>query len=144
MEIRLQRIKYTELSAKQKEIYNFQKIAGILAEYGFNCIKLDDDWQGADFLAYHKDGSQTLRVQLKSRPGVAKKYLGKNLYMSFPVDQVWYLISHDKLVDFVGEVTNWLETPSWIERGGYSSGNPPKALREKLTGFSLDASRPGT
>jgi hypothetical protein len=35
-----------------------QKVAAILGDYGFNCIKLADDWQGADFLPYHKDGSQ--------------------------------------------------------------------------------------
>ena len=48
--MRLERIVYDELNAKQKEIYNFQKVAALLANYGFNCIKLDDDWQGADFL----------------------------------------------------------------------------------------------
>ena len=44
----LRRISYDELTSKQKEIYNFQKVAGILADFGFNCIKLNDDWQGAD------------------------------------------------------------------------------------------------
>ena len=55
----LTKINYGELNARQKEIYNFQKVASLLADYGFNCIKLSDDWQGADFLAYHKDGDQT-------------------------------------------------------------------------------------
>ena len=49
--MKLKHIGYNELNAKQKEIYNFQKVAAILADYGFNCIKLTDDWQGADFLA---------------------------------------------------------------------------------------------
>lgn len=70
----LKPIRYDDLNAKQKEIYNFQKIAAALADYGFNCIKLQDDWLGADFLAYHKDGSQTLRVQLKGRVTIDKKY----------------------------------------------------------------------
>ncbi len=139
MGIKLQRIKYSNLSAKQKEIYNFQKIAGILAEYGFNCIKLDDDWQGADFLAYHRDGSQTLKVQLKARLSIAKKYIGKDLYMAFPVDGIWYLLPHDQLVDIAHAVTPWMDTQSWVERGGYSSGNPSKAMRERLKDFSLDA-----
>lgn len=39
-------------------------MAAKLADYGFNCIKLADDCQGADFLAYHKDGEETLEVQL--------------------------------------------------------------------------------
>ena len=33
---------------------------------------LADDWQGADFLAYHKDGSGTLKVQLKARLALSK------------------------------------------------------------------------
>ena len=55
----LRRVDYRELNGKQQEIYNFQKVAARFADYGFNCIKLDDDWMGADFLAYHKDGTQT-------------------------------------------------------------------------------------
>ena len=70
--MRLKRITYDELNSKQKEIYNFQKVVALLADYGFNCIKLDDDWQGADFLAYHKDGTTTLKVQLKSRSAAAE------------------------------------------------------------------------
>ena len=47
--MKFERIDYAELNAKQKEIYNFQKVAALLADFGFNCIKLADDWQGADF-----------------------------------------------------------------------------------------------
>ena len=43
--MKLKKIDYCELNPKQKEIYNFQKLAGILADYGFNCIKLSDDWK---------------------------------------------------------------------------------------------------
>ena len=55
----------SEIAIYEKEPHPFQKVAALLADYGFNCIKLDDDWQGADFLAFHKDGATTLRVQLK-------------------------------------------------------------------------------
>ena len=30
--MKLQRVRYGELSAKQREIYNFQKLAGVLAD----------------------------------------------------------------------------------------------------------------
>ena len=71
--MKLRKIKYTDLNSKQKEVFNFQKVAGKLSNYGYNCIKLADDWQGADFLAYHKDGSGTLKVQLKARLALSKK-----------------------------------------------------------------------
>ena len=70
----LKEIEYSQLNAKQQEIYNFQKLAAVLADYGYNCIKLADDWQGADFLAYHIDGRNTIRVQLKGRIMIDKKY----------------------------------------------------------------------
>ena len=70
--MKLRKIKYTDLNSKQKEVFNFQKVAGKLSDYGYNCIKLADDWQGADFLAYHKDGSGTLKVQLKARLALSK------------------------------------------------------------------------
>ena len=104
--MKLERVDYADLSSKQKEIFNFQKIAGALADYGFNCIKLADDWQGADFLAYHRDGEQTLKVQLKARVTIDRKYLGKDLYMAFPHNGIWYLVHHDELVRIAGETTN--------------------------------------
>lgn len=60
-------VPFKTLNAKQKEIYNFQKIAARLADYGYHSMWLSDDWQGADFLACHVDGKTVLRVQLKSR-----------------------------------------------------------------------------
>ena len=135
--MKLKQIVYAELSARQKEVYNFQKLAGILADYGFNCIKLHDDWQGADFLAYHKDGMKTLNVQLKGRLTIAKKYQGKGLYIAFPVNQTWYLVSHDELVKVVGKATSWLSTDSWTTRGLYSSGSPSKELLSRLSRHAL-------
>ena len=133
----LQRVDYRELNSKQKEIHNFQKVAARLADYGFNCIKLDDDWMGADFLAYHKDGTQTLRVQLKGRLTISKKYTGKDLYLCFRHNDDWYLVPHHILVDIVGETTNWLNSPSW-GTGQYSSGNPSRSTLGALAEFRLE------
>jgi len=124
---------YIKLNAKQKEIFNFQKIAAILADYGYNCIKLADDWQGADFLAYHVNGEITLKVQLKSRLTINKKYCDKDIWIAFPYKQQhWYFIEHDLLVAKVGDKTGWLSTPSWKDRGGYSSISINAALLKSL------------
>ena len=56
--------------------FQFSKVTGKLSDYGYNCIKLADDWQGVDFLAYHKDGSGTLKVQLKARLALSKSMSG--------------------------------------------------------------------
>jgi hypothetical protein len=131
-------IQYQDLNARQREIFNFQKVAAILADYGFNCIKLADDWQGADFLAYHIDGNNTLRVQLKGRMSIERKYIGKNLFMAFPANQSWHLVEHDRLVEIVSEHSNWLNTHSWIERGIYNSAAPNRQLLGALKEFKLE------
>jgi len=134
----LRRINPDDLNARQKEIYNYQKSAAILADYGFNCIKLADDWQGADFLAHHFDGSTTLKIQLKGRLSIDQKYVGTEIWMNFPVNGTWYLVPHDELLGIVSETTNWLNTKSWQENGGYSSNNPSSDLLEKLRSFALN------
>ncbi len=135
--MKLQRIDYRSLNGKQKEIYNFQKSAAVLADYGFNCIKLADDWRGADFLAYHKDGEETLRVQLKARLTIDRKYCGRGLWMNFPAAGSWYLVEHDQLVRIVGERTNWLDSSSWTGEGMYSSGRPSRALLDGLRAYRI-------
>lgn len=54
--MKLRRISYNALNARQKENFNFQKVSAVLADYGFVTLRLCDDWQGADFLAQHIDG----------------------------------------------------------------------------------------
>jgi hypothetical protein len=135
--VQLTPIQYEDLNSKQKEIYNFQKVAAKLADYGYNCIKLADDWQGADFLAYHKDGQETLKVQLKGRLLADQKYVGKDLYMAFPLNGDWYLVPHDDIVEHFRNSTNYLESPSWLENGAYHSGQPNQVTRTWLEGYRL-------
>lgn len=130
-------VHYTDLNARQQELKNFHSAAAVLAEYGFHSIRLGDDWNGADFLAVHVNGKQTLRVQLKARLTIGRKYQNKNLYMMFPVQDVWYLVDHDELMDFARDTTNWLSTKSWTEQGLYHSGAPPSALLDALAAFRM-------
>ena len=132
-----ERVNYDELNAKQKEIYNFQKLASMLADFGFNCIKLSDDWNGADFLALHKDGKLTLKVQLKARATIDSKYIDRDLYIAFPENEVWYIVPHDQLIRIVGETTDWLNTKSWTQYGSYSSANPSQELLKSLSDYAL-------
>jgi frataxin-like iron-binding protein CyaY len=117
-------ISYKEINARQKELFNFQKIAATFADYGFNCIKLADDWQGADFIAYNVNGNTTLKVQLKSRLTINKKYSGKekDIWIAFPYKNTWYLIKHDSLVEKVGKHTIWLNSDAW-KNGLYHSSS---------------------
>jgi hypothetical protein len=135
--IQLVKINYEQLNSKQKEIYNFQKIGAVLADYGFNCIKLADDWQGADFIAYHKDGQDTLKIQLKSRLTISKKYLNKGLHLAFPLNGEWYLVDHDFLVAKARQNTPWLESVSWVKDGTYHTASPSDALLNAIAYYKL-------
>lgn len=133
---RWQRVDYDSLNAKQQELYLFQKSAAVLAEYGFNCIKLADDWRGADFLADHKEGD-TLRVQLKSRLTIDRKYMGQDLWMNFPASGSWYLIEHDELVRTLAEEELYVTSPSWTNKGAYSNRKPRRTLLDRLAGYRM-------
>ena len=49
--MKLKKLHLNELSAKQKEIYNFHLVAAKLAQYGYHLIKLDYSYWKADYLA---------------------------------------------------------------------------------------------
>ena len=139
--MQIDKIKYNNLSARKKEIFNFQKLASIFADYDFNCIKLSDDWEGADFLAYQD--LITLKVQLKSSIMISKKYLDKDLYIAFRIDDRdinsdWCLIKHDILVKIIKEKLNWLNTSSWIEKGIYRAGQVPKGILLELEKYIIN------
>lgn len=99
--MRLQKMKYEDLNAKAKEMFNFHKVAAKLADYGFTSMWLNNDWQGADFLAAHCDGSTFLKVQLKARLSFSQKYRNKNIYVCFINDVDVYLYPHDLVLNEV-------------------------------------------
>lgn len=127
-------VSYGNLNSRQKELFNFQKLAATFADYGFNCIKLADDWLGADFIAYNVNSNASLKVQLKSRITIDQKYSGKekDIWMAFPHDGYWYLIKHDRLVEKVGKHTNWLNADAWKIKGLYHSTNINPVLLKSL------------
>jgi hypothetical protein len=132
-----EKIKYEKLNARQQESYNFQKASAILADYGFTTIRLSDDWQGADFIAQHKDGNTFLKVQLKGRLSFYTKYKGRDLYICFPCDGSWFVYPHDELLEEVLKVTTISKTESWVEGGGYSFPKISKDLLPLLQPYKI-------
>jgi hypothetical protein len=133
----LQQISYRELNPRQKENYNFQKVSAILADYGFVTLRLNDDWQGADFIAQHIDGKLFLKVQLKGRLTLDKKYKEKNIFICFSHQDQWYLYPHDEMVTHLLETSNIANTESWIQTGLYTMPGISKAILPYLKQFAL-------
>jgi hypothetical protein len=136
--ITFKRIKYNDINSRQQEIFNFQKVSALLADYGYATYRLTDDWNGADFLAVHFNGSDLLRVQLKSRLAFEHKYRGKDLWVCFRHAGHVYLYPHDELMNEALKITKISQTESWKKpNGGYSYPAPPKVLLEKLKRYCL-------
>jgi hypothetical protein len=127
-------IRYSDLTHRAKENYNFQKVSSILADYGFSTLRLSDDWQGADFIALKFDGSEFIKVQLKGRFGVAKKYEGKKIWVCFPFDGGLYLFPHDEiLAKLKKEKPAMFRSRSWVPPNGeYHQKSPDKILQRLL------------
>lgn len=94
----LRPVEYRKPTARRQEIYNFETVVARLADCGFNCLKPDDGWMGADFLDYHKDRARTVRVQLKGHLTICRKYAGRDLYVWFPSGADRCLVPNESLV----------------------------------------------
>jgi len=125
---------YTSLNNKQKENYNFHKLASLLSTYGFNCIWLNDDVHGADLLALSTEGD-VYKIQLKSRLTFEKKYMNKNIYMAYPSDNGFYIYNHDQALELF--IDRYKNTTSWNEKGWYSSTTKYKEMEKYF--FSEDS-----
>ena len=130
-----EKIEYSELNPKQKELYNLSQLSKILADYGYLCTKLSADWSNADFIAQHYKSGKIYKVQLKSRLFISKHYEKKDIYIAFPHNGKWFIVLHDELIKIVEKNTNYLQSKSWLDGGKYSSDNPSQKLLEKLANY---------
>lgn len=132
-------VAYADLNSRQQENYNFQKVAARLADYGYNCIRLSDDFEGADFIALHADGETMLRVQLKGRFSFNAKYYGKGLHIAFREVDRFYVYPHDQLRQRIID-QGLLETSKskpWIEDGSRNWPSVPKKFRRLLDDYEV-------
>ena len=131
-------IQYRNLNARQKENYNFLKLSGVLADFGFVTMRVSADWEGADFIAQHNGGNLFLKVQLKSRLTLSKKYEGKDIYIAFRngsgADSDWYLFPHDDVLERVKSSIG--STRSWGS-GNYSWGRLSQNMRRLLDPYRI-------
>lgn len=125
------------MNARQKENFNFQKAAAALADYGFNSIRVTDDWKGADFIAAHKNGITFLKIQLKGRLTFDRKYIGNKIYVCFPNGSDWFLCPHDALLRKLSKTMNFTRTRSWKEKGSYSFNNLSQETERLMSKYKL-------
>jgi len=96
-------------------------VASSLADYGYDSMRLNNDWQGADFIAVK--GEQMLKVQLKGRFTVDKKYIGKDIFIAFLESDSVKIYNHDAVIMDLSE--NITSSKSWKQNGLYHWGQTP-------------------
>ena len=126
--MKLKKVDYNKLNARQKENYNYHKVASALADYGYDSMRLNNDWEGADFIAVK--GDDMLKIQLKGRLTIDKKYLNKDLYIAFIEHDKVKLYFHDDIASLLPEKSRL--TASWKEEGKYSWGVTPAKYEDKI------------
>ena len=131
------RIDYGNLNGRQKENYNFHKVAARLADYGYNSLRLSDDFHGADFIALHVNGEDLLRVQLKSRVVIDGKYEGKGIYVAFLDGDRCYVYPHDVMVARIEALDTISNTSSWRDQRAYYWPYVPGWLRAILSEYEI-------
>jgi hypothetical protein len=132
--MKLEKIKYADLNAKAKEMFNFQKASAKLADYGFTTMWLNNDWQGADFLAVHVDGTTVIKVQLKGRLSFDRKYIGKNIYICFISDGDTYLYPHDQILS---EIEHRISDNKYLKEGTWTAANLTQENKRLLKPYLL-------
>ena len=135
---KFEKINYIKLNPRQQENYNYQKISSVLANYGYTTIKLSADWQTADFIAQHIDGKTFLKVQLKGRLTIDKKYIDKNIWIGFNVNKQWYLYPHDEIANHILENSNVSNTVSWKKKGIHHWRMIPRRYSKLLNQYKID------
>ena len=122
MNIDLTKVSYKDLNSKQKENYNYHKVAAALANYGYDSMRLNNDWEGADFISVK--GDDMIKIQLKGRFTLDKKYEKKELYIAFIEKGIIKIYLHDEALSIA--TSNITDSKSWDINGSYSMNQTPK------------------
>lgn len=103
---------------KRIEVINRNTIVSLALQQGFNAFLPVYDG-GIDFVLYRESDGALRKVQQKSRWTIDKKYVGRDIWVAFPIAGDWYLMPHDEMVAS-GEADGVTQTASWKDGGAYS------------------------
>lgn len=125
-----------KLSGKAIELMNTHELTAELMARGWSVyLPVYDD--GIDLLATKNDVSNIIRIQLKSRWTISKRYVGRPIEIAFKDRGLWYLVRHEDMVS-AGEAEGYCQQNSWTKDGGWSVKNMSQSLTDRMTPFTLD------
>lgn len=111
-------------------------------EHGYGAyLPVVDD--GIDLILCREScaGDDLMKVQMKTRWSLNKKYEGRDIWIAFPFPpqpklnepEVWYLAPHDQLVEFARELDFGITY--YVKNGQYSRATLGKALLSRMERF---------
>lgn len=86
------------------EVINRNTVVSLALQQGFNAFLPVYDG-GVDFILYRESDRELRKVQLKGRWTIDRKYLGRDIWIAFPMVGDWYLMRHDDMVTSAGAAT---------------------------------------
>ena len=128
------------MKSYELEIVWRNQLSSLLINQGYNVFLPVYD-AGIDLIAHRESDGDLKLIQQKGRWGIFKKYLGRDIWVAFPHDGCWFVVEHDRMLEWP-EVARFLLTKSWIEEGQYHSANPSRALVARFAEDGLGAVTP--
>ena len=117
------------------EVINRNIVVTLLLQHGYNVfLPVYDD--GIDFIVHRRSDDRILKVQLKSRWTIDRKYKGRGIWVAFPYRGDWYLVPHETLMETAP--AGVLNSRSWIDGGKYSNAAPSVSTMAALVSYRLE------
>ena len=112
--------------AQIREVINRNVVVSLALEQGFNAFLPVYDG-GVDFILYREADGVLRKVQLKGRWTIDRKYVGRDIWVAFPIGDDWHLMPHDLMLEHAETDGKTLKSASWLEGGAYSKARPSAA-----------------
>ena len=116
----------TQFRTQVREVINRNTVVSLALQQGFNAFLPVYDG-GVDFILYREADGMIRKVQLKGRWTIDKKYIGRDIWVAFPIDKVWHLMPHDLMLEHAEADGKTLLSASWTDGGAYSKPRPSTA-----------------
>lgn len=119
-----------------EEIIQRNELTTLLLRQGYNVFLPVYD-HGIDLIAHREPGDDLKLIQQKSRWTIARKYVGRNIWIAFRDRGEWFLAPHDELVS-MGEAAGFTITESFTGKtGSYHRREMSRDLRKRCAKYRL-------
>jgi hypothetical protein len=118
------------------EVINRNALVSLALAKGYNAFLPVYDG-GVDFILYRESDGHVLKVQLKGRWYIDKKYIDRDIWIAFSHQGRWYIAPHDEMVK-MGEKAGFTSSKSWLEGHAYSCPRPSRDMLDAMRAYEFE------